>query len=427
MECSTNLPQAAFFSAEEKVQLISGNCPRHITKERLKEWLSFRKGTAKDGSARSEATKAELSQRVISYIKNGWENNFTEKWQHLAASKPLEQTATVNCDFPGSAQWVSLVDAKDDVPSFNIQNIVSYFIERKAKDNESNKDFKNVSSKAFGECWSGVNAENSYKQDGPSQECLTNDFLKCGPKDKYCVGKQDTNFVYALNGKVYNLTVLLSNNSFDDHLRFAHSPQFIELRREFELGVLQAYDGYNPFLGVTTLRFSKAPGDSHTVVHFVIEFKDKGVHLHNLTAALARENLGKLTLLPSLGQVACYKGPFPPVCPLPCFSACAPRCYFSCCQQYHLNYYAILPPPHNIHRAPCPEGCPITCAPFGCTTHCCHSLPHYEYGKRHQAPKLGSNRKLATSSIDIIRRIKRKKKKPGAKRIKETNSSEKNF
>ena len=125
--------------------------------------------------------------------------------------------------------------------------------------------------------------------------------------------------------------------------------------------------------------------------------------------------------------LACYKGPFPPVCPLPCFSACAPRCYFSCCQQYHLNYYAILPPPHNIHRAPCPEGCPITCAPFGCTTHCCHSLPHYEYGKRHQAPKLGSNRKLATSSIDIIRRIKRKKKKTGAKRIKETNSSEKNF
>ena len=38
-------------------------------------------------------------------------------------------------------------------------------------------------------------------------------------------------------GKVYNLSVLLSNNSFDDHLRFAHSPQFIELRREFELGV----------------------------------------------------------------------------------------------------------------------------------------------------------------------------------------------
>ncbi|CAH3106254.1 unnamed protein product, partial [Pocillopora meandrina] len=42
--------------------------------------------------------------RVISYIKNGWENNFTEKWQHLAATK----------------------------------------------DNESNKDFKNVSIKAFG-------------------------------------------------------------------------------------------------------------------------------------------------------------------------------------------------------------------------------------------------------------------------------------
>ena len=59
--------------------------------------------------------------------------------------------ATVNCDFRESAQWVPLVDAKDEVPTFNMQNIVSYFIERKAKDNESNKDYKNlISSKAFG-------------------------------------------------------------------------------------------------------------------------------------------------------------------------------------------------------------------------------------------------------------------------------------
>ena len=68
----------------------------------------------------------------------------------MAESNPVDQTATVNCDFTDSAQWVSLADAKDDVPTFNIQNIVSYFIERKAKDNECNKDYKNVSSKAFG-------------------------------------------------------------------------------------------------------------------------------------------------------------------------------------------------------------------------------------------------------------------------------------
>jgi len=58
----------------------------------------------------------------------------------LAASKAVDQTAIVNCYFAESAQWVSLVDLKDDVLTFNIQNIVSYFIERKAKDNESNKD-----------------------------------------------------------------------------------------------------------------------------------------------------------------------------------------------------------------------------------------------------------------------------------------------
>ncbi|CAB4022385.1 Transposon Tf2-9 poly, partial [Paramuricea clavata] len=44
----------------DKVQLLSGACPRHITKARLKEWLSYREGTSKDGSAKSDATKAEL-------------------------------------------------------------------------------------------------------------------------------------------------------------------------------------------------------------------------------------------------------------------------------------------------------------------------------------------------------------------------------
>ena len=58
-----SLPKTAFFSAEEKVQLLSGNCPRSLTKTRLKEWLSFRKGGGKDGSARADAPKKELVQR----------------------------------------------------------------------------------------------------------------------------------------------------------------------------------------------------------------------------------------------------------------------------------------------------------------------------------------------------------------------------
>jgi len=61
MHSAKNLPEVAFFSIEN-VQLLSGNCPRNLTKERLKEWLSFRKGTAKDSSAQSETTKAKLSQ-----------------------------------------------------------------------------------------------------------------------------------------------------------------------------------------------------------------------------------------------------------------------------------------------------------------------------------------------------------------------------
>jgi hypothetical protein len=65
---STNLPKSAFLSAEEKVQLLSGSCPRNITKARLIEWLSYRKGTSKDGSAKSDATKAELVIRYEKYV-----------------------------------------------------------------------------------------------------------------------------------------------------------------------------------------------------------------------------------------------------------------------------------------------------------------------------------------------------------------------
>ena len=56
------LPKSAFFSAEEKVITLSGKF-KCITKDRLKDWLSYWKGTAKDGSARSDASKAELAQR----------------------------------------------------------------------------------------------------------------------------------------------------------------------------------------------------------------------------------------------------------------------------------------------------------------------------------------------------------------------------
>lgn len=71
------------------------------------------------------------------------------------------------------------------------------------KDKKCEKNKYGVLILNLGECWSGVNAENTYRQDGPSQECLTIDFLKCGPQDKYCVGEQNTNFVYMLNGECF--------------------------------------------------------------------------------------------------------------------------------------------------------------------------------------------------------------------------------
>ena len=56
-------PDFVFFSQEEGLQLLSGNSPGHLTKARLRTWLSYRLGTAKDGSASSDAKKRELMHR----------------------------------------------------------------------------------------------------------------------------------------------------------------------------------------------------------------------------------------------------------------------------------------------------------------------------------------------------------------------------
>ena len=63
-----NFPESVFFSAEEKVYLINGSCPRNISKARLKECIGLLivKEQAKMEALKSHATKAEL---VIRYEK----------------------------------------------------------------------------------------------------------------------------------------------------------------------------------------------------------------------------------------------------------------------------------------------------------------------------------------------------------------------
>ena len=88
-------------------------------------------------------------------MKNGWAENFVEKWQYLSRCKEdSAAVATISTtsshDFLGAADWLPLAKAKADVPKFTMQHMLSYLIDRKATDSESNKDYKNICSKAFG-------------------------------------------------------------------------------------------------------------------------------------------------------------------------------------------------------------------------------------------------------------------------------------
>ena len=153
-----------FFSQEERLQLLSGNCPRHLTKARLRTWLSYRVGTVKDGSASSDANKLKQRDvrsfflrncqpgitvffflpkthvifcRVVSYIKNGWENNLSESWKHLASdAKNVDVFSSSKISpntphkFQQAANWCFLQRA--ELPSFTIENMMNYFIKRKS-------------------------------------------------------------------------------------------------------------------------------------------------------------------------------------------------------------------------------------------------------------------------------------------------------
>ncbi|PFX27975.1 hypothetical protein AWC38_SpisGene7302 [Stylophora pistillata] len=94
--------------------------------------------------------------RIVSYIKNGWENDFTESWKHLASDSrnnddvSSSSTSSPNTpyEFPQARNWCPIQSV--EFPPFTIENMMNYFIERKSGDNEGNKDYKNLNSKAFG-------------------------------------------------------------------------------------------------------------------------------------------------------------------------------------------------------------------------------------------------------------------------------------
>jgi hypothetical protein len=92
---------------------------------------------------------------VVSYLKNGWENDFIDKYKQLRpdisnAPVPANLPAENPPEFPQAANWQPIFQVREKFPMFTIENIMTYFLKRKAGDNKENNDYKNLSSLAFG-------------------------------------------------------------------------------------------------------------------------------------------------------------------------------------------------------------------------------------------------------------------------------------
>ena len=144
-------PDFAFFLQEERLQLLSGNCPRHLTKPRLRTWHSYHEGTSKDGIAQVSSGMYDHSScpifvlewqffplkclqrylfwRVVRHIKNAREDNFTESWKHSASdSKNNVDVSSSNTlhEFPQAANWCSIRRA--EFPPITIEDTMNYFV-----------------------------------------------------------------------------------------------------------------------------------------------------------------------------------------------------------------------------------------------------------------------------------------------------------
>ena len=86
-----------------------------------------------------------LFYRVVSYLTNGWENDFIEKYKHLRpdiSNAPVPTNSVKKTpDFPQAANWQPILQARTNFPLFTIESMMNYFIERKAIDNKENKDY----------------------------------------------------------------------------------------------------------------------------------------------------------------------------------------------------------------------------------------------------------------------------------------------
>ena len=136
----------------------------------------------------------------MSNVKNGWKNNLTESWKHLASDAKNVDVSSFSTSYPNSphefqqaSNWCSLQSA--EFPLFTIDNMMNYFIKRKSGDNEGNKDYKNLKSKAFGLFKHG-HVQNIEVDIGESGQVI---YIRCG-----CLPEMKKNLKYKLNVTMIN-------------------------------------------------------------------------------------------------------------------------------------------------------------------------------------------------------------------------------
>ncbi|XP_027050933.1 uncharacterized protein LOC113678254 [Pocillopora damicornis] len=231
-----------------------------------------------------------------------------------------------------------------------------------------------------------------------------------------------------LTGSSYRLTILLDDVRYTAELENYQSFEFMDYRRNIELGILQAYDGDEQFQEVQVLRFSSG-FEMKVVSRILLKFKNKTKHLKALVKKMSTQKFGRLKVFPAVGDCGCYEQVFGPtplhltsygnpynpdpdhkqvsswLCSPGCNVTCSPTCTPNCCTTITSTSvasvgYSFEASAKNLPYSPlaqCTAPCGAICAP-SCTPACCYTIYRAQrqqdmYRKRHQVQNNKDRRK----------------------------------
>ncbi|XP_028513060.1 uncharacterized protein LOC114574501 [Exaiptasia diaphana] len=127
-------------------------------------------------------------------------------------SRPLPELVFTDRDSTSPAYTGGFIDLKN-------WNLYMEDLRCRCAEESRAKGYKVFGLQFYGECWSGPKANETYFQNGESDQCVTHDLAHCTAAEEDCVGRDYTNFIY----EIHETPVINHTHNVSQHVNMTHT------------------------------------------------------------------------------------------------------------------------------------------------------------------------------------------------------------